>query len=91
MKVLIDNKIFYLEGCLNEYGLYVNLFHINYEYRGIGLSYSIWRNLQEKYKVDINLQAFFTLISYYKKMGFTDLGMADDSGYHDFTLKYKTK
>lgn len=89
MKLLINNKIFYLEGYLNEKGLYVDLFHINPEFRGIGLSYSIWKNLQEKYKVDINLQAYFTLIPYYKKMGFIDLGVADDLGYHDLILKYK--
>lgn len=89
MRVLIDNKIFYLEGDLNNNGLYVDLFHINPEFRGIGLSYSIWRNLQEEYKVDITLQAFFTLIPYYKKMGFIDLGITDDAGYHDLILKYK--
>lgn len=86
--ILFDNEIFYLEGELTKYGLYVNYFHINEKYRGLKLSYIIWKFIQNKYKVDINLQAYFTLINYYKKFGFVDLGLSDDSGYHDLTLKY---
>lgn len=53
------------------------------------MSYFVWKQIQEKYKMDIILEAFFTLIPYYIKMGFKNLGISDDEGYYNFILKYK--
>lgn len=86
--MILSNKIFYIEGNLYEDKLFIDKFQINPNYRGKHMSYFIWNFLLNRYKVDIHLLAFFTLKSYYLKMGFKDLGIADDEGYHEFVLKY---
>ena len=88
MKVTLDNRIFHMEGVLNKDNLYVEYFFIKLNYRNKKMSYIVWKYIQYKYKLDIYLIAFHTLLSYYTKMQFKILGKADDEGYYDLYLKY---
>ena len=86
--VVENNEVFYFEGNITGDHLHIDIFHIQPKYRGKKMSYSVWKQIQEKYKMDITLEAFFTLIPYYTKMGFNNLGASDDQGYYNFILKY---
>lgn len=87
--IVENNEVFYFEGNItNNHFLHIYIFHIQPKYRGKKISYFVWKQIQEKYKMDIILEAFFTLIPYYIKMGFKNLGVSDDQGYYEFILKY---
>ena len=87
--IVENNEVFYFEGDIVDDYLHIYIFQIQPKYRGKGMSYSVWKQIQEKYKMDIILEAFFTLIPYYTKMGFNNLGASDDQErYYDFILKY---
>lgn len=90
-KISIKNNIYHLEGTLNQNGLYISSFCVIRPYRGKKMSYAIWKDIRSKFKVDITLEAFPTLINYYKKMGFVDLGVCDEEGYHELILKYQNE
>lgn len=83
-----NNEVFYFEGNIADDHLHIYIFHIQPKYRGKKMSYYVWKQIQEKYKMDIILEAFFILIPYYIKMGFKNLGVSNDQGYYDFILKY---
>lgn len=72
--VVENNEVFYFEGNITGDHLHIDIFRIQPRYRGKKMSYSVWKQIQEKYKMDITLEAFFTLIPYYTKMGFNNLG-----------------
>lgn len=87
--VIENNEIFYFEGnIVDGHLLHIYIFQIQPKYRGKKMSYFVWKQIQEKYKMNITLEAFFTLIPYYTKMGFKNLGASDDQDYYDFILKY---
>ena len=89
--IVENNEVFYFEGDIADNNLHIYIFQIQPKYRGKKMSYYVWKQIQEKYKMDISLEAFFTLIPYYTKMGFKNLGVSDDQGYYDFILKYSSK
>lgn len=87
--IVENNEVFYFGGDITDnHLLHIYIFQIQPKYRGKKISYSVWKQIQEKYKMDIMLEAFFTLIQYYIKMGFKNLGVSDDEGYYEFILKY---
>ena len=87
--IVENNEVFYFEGnIIDNHLLHIYIFQIQPKYRGKKMSYSVWKQIQEIYKMDIILEAFFTLIPYYTKMGFNNLGASDDQGYYDFILEY---
>jgi hypothetical protein len=72
----IRNKIYTLEYNVGEV-VYVKIFSISNKYRGLKYSYRIFNSLT-KYKLPIVLECWPTLIPFYQKLGFKEVGMMHD-------------
>lgn len=81
LNIKIKNKIYNIHFIVNDTSIHIRLFSINNEYRGRGYSRRIFNNIQSKYNKPIELECWFTLYDYYKKMGFVKDGV-DENGYY---------
>ena len=83
--IQINNKIYSITYNVGDV-IYINTFFIEYQYRKRGYSRRIINNLKKQYNKPIVLECWFTLIDYYKKLGFIELGPTNQ-GYTEMILK----
>lgn len=86
--IVIENRVYSMDVFVYDTYIFVSNFSICKEYLGRKYSYRIFNKLLQRFKCDIMLESFKTLLPYYKKLGFDILEDEDTQGYY---LMFKRK
>ena len=82
----INNKVYNMDFYIHDDYLFICNFNIERKYQGRKYSYRIFKSLNTKYKKDIILECFPTLLKYYTKLGF-EIQNSTHDGYFEMILK----
>lgn len=87
--IKISNKVYSLELHICPDYMFVCCYSIDPEFRGRKYSYRIFDRLLTKYKKSIILECYYTLLTYYTKLGFSILEQPDNQGYYTMVKEVK--